>query len=1063
MNFIRLAIERPIAVLSAVMMVVLAGFVALQEIPIQLTPDINKPVITVTTRWPGAAPAEVEREIINRQEDVLRGIDGLVEMSSESNDGNARVKLEFEIDQDLDRALLVVSNRLDQVTDYPEEADEPLLTTAGADDQPIAWMIVQRLPGVETPIHHFGDFAQDVIADRLQRVPGVADINVYGGSERELKVIVDPPKLARYELTVPDVVRALRDANVSLSAGDVKEGKRRYVVRTEGELIRPELVRAVLLRSLQDTDTGRVSRVTVGDVADVRFGYKEPTAYIRQLGEPAIALNAVRETGANVIETLDGVRRVIEELRRDELPNEGLTIKLVYEETTYINSAIELVRQNIWVGGLLAAAVLMIFLRSGRATLVVTLAIPISIVGAFVAMAALGRSINVISLAGIAFAVGMVVDAAIVVLENIFRLRQQGLPPARAAYEGARQVWGAIFASAATTVVVFVPLLILELEVGQLFRDIAVAISVSVLLSLIVAITVIPSLAARLLRGEVGDVYARHRVPVVDDLSRQFVRGAMAATRFLVARRLRAISAVALVCAATAAVSWLLLPKLEYLPEGNRNLVLAILQPPPGYNLDTTTSLARNIEGSVDHLFVPEGDPDFGPDHLPGISHFFFVAFRNSTFVGAKAVDAGRIQELIPLFESVVFQEPGTFGFVRQPSMFGRAVSSGRSIDLNVSGPELEPILSVAVRAMGLIDRVLPRSEGTQIRPLPGLELGAPEVRLYPDPTRLADGGVSARDFSETIDAFNDGLRVAEVNVEGDRIDLMLAGPEDDIAATQGIGSLPVITSSGLIVPASSLASVVVTAGPTQIRHLERERTVTLQIRPTTALALEEAMELLQTEVIDALQAEGLPAGTTLDLAGTADELTATWQAMVWQILLAIAVVYLVISVLFESFLFPAIIVLSVPLATAGGAIGLALVNLYTYQPLDMLTLLGFVILIGTVVNNAILLVYQTLANVREEAMEPRAAILAATANRIRPIFMATLTSVFGMLPLVLFPGAGSELYRGLGSVVVGGLAFSAVLTLAIIPPLLSLAAPAIGGKTSVGEGAAVAEPRAAE
>jgi HAE1 family hydrophobic/amphiphilic exporter-1 len=309
---------------------------------------------------------------------------------------------------------------------------------------------------------------------------------------------------------------------------------------------------------------------------------------------------------------------------------------------------------------------------------------------------------------------------------------------------------------------------------------------------------------------------------------------------------------------------------------------------------------------------------------------------------------------------------------------------------------------------------------------------------------RLADNGVTAREFSDTVDAFNDGLRVAEITVHGKRLDLMIKGPQSEITETQGIDNLPVVTRSGDILPVRSLAKVVVTSGPTEIRHLERERTVTLEVRPSPNLPLQAAMEILQTEVIDKLAAKGLPAGVKMRLAGTADKLVQTWDSMVVNLLLAVAIVYLVMAVLFESFVYPLIIILSVPLATAGGIGGLALVNLYYRQPLDMLTLLGFVILIGIVVNNAILLVHQTIYLARRENMKVEDAIVTATRNRIRPIFMSTLTSVFGMLPLVMFPGAGSELYRGLGSVVVGGLALSAVLTLLIIPPLLGLVAEAV-------------------
>jgi HAE1 family hydrophobic/amphiphilic exporter-1 len=277
------------------------------------------------------------------------------------------------------------------------------------------------------------------------------------------------------------------------------------------------------------------------------------------------------------------------------------------------------------------------------------------------------------------------------------------------------------------------------------------------------------------------------------------------------------------------------------------------------------------------------------------------------------------------------------------------------------------------------------------------------------------------------------------VTVGNDRIDLMLKGPRDDIVSTQGIAHLPIVTGDGQIVPLSSMADVSITAGPTEIRHRERERTVTLEIVPAPQLPLESALELVNREVIAPLREKGLPPGVKLQISGTADKLTQTWDAMVRDLIVAIIIVYLVMAILFESFVYPLIILLSVPLAAAGGVAGLVMLNFFKYQPLDMLTLLGFVILVGIVVNNAILLVHRTLFHLREDGMAPHKAILEATRNRIRPIFMSTLTSVFGMLPLVLFPGAGSELYRGLGSVVVGGLSLSAVLTLLIVPPMLTL------------------------
>jgi HAE1 family hydrophobic/amphiphilic exporter-1 len=1042
MNLIRAAIERPIAVLAIVLMVVMFGIVALQTIPIQLAPDVNRPVITVETSWFGAAPAEIEREVVIRQEDVLRGIGGLKQIESSSEQGRSKVTMEFAIGTVMERAMLEVANRLDRVTGYPAEADEPTIKLAGAEDSPIAWFIVTRAPGNERPIHEFGDFVKDVIQDRIERVEGVGQVNVYGASEREIQIVVEPELLARYRLTVSDVLDVLRRNNAVMSAGDVDEGKRRYVVRTEGELNTLENIRRVVLRSIRDEATGGLARVTVADIAKVGFSYKEADAKIRMDGQPALAFNAEREAGANVIATMEGIQEAIAELNQRAVPQQGLKLRQVYDETVYIKSSLSLVRQNIWVGGALAAMILMLFLRSWRATVIVSLAIPVSVVGSLVAMAALGRSLNVISLAGLAFAVGMVVDAAIVVLENIFRLRERGRTAEDSAYYGAQQVWGAVLVSALTTVMVFIPVLIMQLEVGQLFRDIGVAISVSVLLSLLVSVTVIPALSARLLSGGLSKdklTIKRIGIPGVDHLARAFVEGVVGFTRLVTRNKIAAVIVVSVTSFVCTAGAWVFLPKLEYLPEGNRNLMFGILIPPPGYNLDTTTEIAKRIEDEIKPLLKSISGPKEAEDGPPKIDRFFFVARRAMTFLGAAAVTPSRVGELKPILQKPVYDEPGTFAIINQRSIFARGIGGGRKIELDVSGPELEPILAAALAATGRILREFPLAAGNQFRPNPGLELGAPEVRVLPDRIRLADNGVSPVELGEAIDTFNDGLRVVEVTVGNTRLDLMLKGPLDKISSTQGVANLPVVTANGEILPVSSVADVEMTAGPTAIRHRERQRTVTLEVVPSPEFPLEQAIEVLREKVVNPMRAEGLPDGVRLRITGTADKLTDTWNHMVGDLVVAMIIVYLVMAILFESFIYPLVIMLSVPMAAAGGVAGLAVLNLIYFQALDMLTLLGFVILIGIVVNNAILLVHQTLYHLREEKLPPQDAILEATRNRIRPIFMSTLTSVFGMLPLVFFPGAGSELYRGLGSVVVGGLSLSAVLTLLIVPPMLTL------------------------
>ena len=1046
MNLIRLSIERPIAIVAMVLMIVLFGYVALQRIPIQMAPDVRQPVIIVKTSWPGAAPQEVEREIINPQEDELKGLEGVKKMTSKAQRNQGEVTLEFGPEINFDRALLLVANRLDRVSGYPEEADEPVLSTSGTEDNAIAWFIITRQEGNTRPMVENGDFLADVVQERIERVSGVAGANIFGQTEREMSITITPEKLARYGMTVSYVLQRLRSANASITGGDVEEGKRRYVVRTEGDLNTTQLVEDVVLRSDGESGGRGVGRVLVRDIADVSIGYKKAQSRLRMLNQPALAFNITREQGANVIKTMADVRAVIKELADGPVKRQGLVIEQVYDETDYINSSIDLVRTNIIYGGLLAIIVLMIFLRSWRPTAVVAMSIPVSVVGSFVAMAVLGRSLNVISLAGIAFAVGMVVDAAIVVLENIFRLRQEGRSRAEAAYYGAQQVWPAVLVSALTTVMVFIPILIMDLEVGQLFRDIAVAISVSVMLSLLVAVTLIPALANGLLGGVKTEMGAL-RVPVMDDLARGFTNFWARYARFVVRYKTMAVAIVALIVVVAGSVSILIMPKLDYLPQGNRNLMFGIVLPPAGYNLDTNEGIARNIADATRKYWSRGAYAGINKPEDQKIDRFFYVARLGSMFMAATHVDPQKAGELKALIEGPARAEPGVFAFMFQPSLFGRSVGSGRAIDIEISGPDLETVYGVGREVFFAAREVLPPSEGNSVRPKPALTLGEPEVRITPDRVRLSDNGLSARELGESVDAFNDGIRVAEVTVEGKRIDLTLKGPELDRESTQAIRSLPVVTSDGRIVPVGNLADVRETTGPTEIERIERSRAMTISVSPNDNIPLEAAEELLEEKVLAPIRARGLPEGVQFRIGGSADKLKETWNHMQLDLLMALVIVFLVMAVLFESFLYPWIVMLTVPVAAAGGLGGLALLNTYVAQSLDMLTMLGFVILIGIVVNNAILLVHQTLFHIREDAMDVNTAIETATRNRIRPIFMSTLTSVFGMLPLVAFPGPGSELYRGLGAVVLGGLSLSAVLTMAIVPPMMSITVGVVEGR----------------
>ncbi len=1039
MRFIDFSIRNPVTVAAVVILLAIFGFLALFAVPIQLTPNIDRPRITVSTVWPGASPQEIEREIIDKQEEQLKSVDGVLKMESTSSESVGNIVLEFPVGVDIDSALIRVSNRLEQVSDYPDNTRKPVLSNVDVRSGAIAWFIFTAAPENQTDVATLFDYVEDEIKPRLERVSGVAKVNVYGGREGELQVVVDPGKMAMRNLSMSELAAALGAENRDYSAGDFDEGKRRYIVRTVGDYRSPVDVANVIVAT-----RGGIP-IFVRDVATVQMGFRKAGAFVRYKGRPALAINALRESGANVMEVMAGLRRAVKELDGKVLVPQGLRLRQVYDETEYIDSALGLVKSNIYVGGGLAVFVLLVFLWSLTGTFVVAVSIPISVVATFLVMYLLGRSINVISLAGLAFSVGMVVDNSIVVLENIFRHRQMGKPRRRASLEGATEVWGAVLASTLTTVAVFLPVIFVKDEAGQLFRDIAIAISAAVILSLVVSLSVIPTLTARMLgkgrklqiprgveRTEVSR-FARTATLVTQ------MPGLISAVSAWINRTtVRRFATVLLLTAASVVGSWKLLPKMEYLPSGNRNLAMGILLPPPGYNLDELRRIALDIESDLEPLWSVEPDSEQARQ-LPagGISSFFYVGLPQQVFMGMVGNEPTRMRELLPLLQRTLGQVPGSIGIAVQPSLFQRGGQS-RSINVDVRGPELEPLIGFGSMLLGKVYQEMP---GTQARPISSLDLNNPEVRVRPDRRRMADVGLTNRELGFIVDVLVDGAKVTDYRYDGREIDLVLMASKKAFRHGHELAAIEFFTPQGGLVTLGSVADVEFVGGPTQITHLERQRAVRLAVVPPENVPLERAMEDLRRKVMEPLErADRVPRGATISLSGTADDLTRTKNALMGNLVLALAMTYLLMASLFQSWIYPLVILFSVPLASLGGFLGLWAVNrLITYQALDILTMLGFVILIGIVVNNAILIVHQSLNLIRKEGVPPEIAIPEAVRTRVRPIFMSTATSIFGMLPLVLFPGAGSELYRGLGSVVIGGLALSTLFTLVLVPALFSL------------------------
>lgn len=1082
MDPVRYAIEKPVTVAVGVVMICLAGLISFTAIPIQLTPTIDTTVIAVNTRWEGASPQEIETDIVRRQEEKLKGITNLKKMTSACKLGIGQIVLEFKLGTPKADALRDVSDRLREVSGYPQNVDEPVVrATNPADRDYIAWVVV-RSTDPDFDVRMMQDYFDKNVKAELERVKGIAEVNILGGLEREVQVLVNPAALADRKISFTHFIEALRTQNRSVSAGQLTEGMRDVRVRSSGRYRELDQIRNTLINPPGQKP------VWVRDVAKVQLDWKEPGRVVRSHGERVLAFNAKQEVGSNIIAVMGRYKERLAYLKEKMLPAEAkrrglngqITIEQAYDQTIYINQALDMVQKNLWIGGSLAILILVLFLRSALSTLVIAVAIPISIVGTFAAMTWMGRNLNVISLAGLAFAVGMVVDNAIVVLENIDRHRKLGRSPFESAWFGAREVWGAVLASTLTTLAVFIPILFVQEEAGQLFRDIALAICAAVTLSLVVSISVIPSASAILLK------FARKPATQVSD-GPGFLGMGYAVTAssnlvgFMTRSWLMRIGLVGLLVGLSVFGTMRLMPEADYLPRGNRNLIFGMLFTPPGYNIDQKEELGRRIEHHIrpyweaaENESAQENLPKLtvfdrvtqtsNEVEVPPIKNFFFVAIPDRIFMGGVSADPDNVSPIMSLFDQAQADLPGVFGFNTQMPLFRIASrGAGSGLTLELRGDRLDEVsASAQVMMMWLM------KEFGRPSPSPAdFNNSIEEVRVVARSVDARQAGLNQLDIDRAVQVLGDGFIVGDYLDHGDAIDLKIRAADAERGDPDYIRSTPLATPTGVLVTLESVADQSRVAAPVQINRIEEQPAVTLSVKLDARMPLETAKRKID-EQMQVFRDQGqIPPTVRHELAGTAAKLVQVKASLLGdgelmsllqsKMFLAILIVYLLMAALFESFLYPLVIMITVPLAAVGGFLGLSLVVMTQesagadqIQKLDILTMLGFVILIGIVVNNAILIVHQSLNLIRGKAevelngeivkqLNPHDAIVYAVRTRMRPIFMSTLTSVGGMLPLVLRPGAGSELYRGLGSVVVGGLVVATVFTLLLVPMLLSM------------------------
>lgn len=1017
-----------------VLIVCVLGIAAARLIPVQMIPDLDVRTISVVTEWPGATPQDIEKEILIEQERYLRNIPNLRRMESFAETGVSYVELDFPFGVEINETLIEVANALSQVPSYPENVDQPSIRSSSFSENAFMYFAISPLAGnpLDLDIDMITDFIDDNVRTQMERVPGVSEVQLRGGAERQMQIFIDPAKLAQRGLSLTQVRDAIRVRNSDTSAGDLDDGKKRYLLRTIGRFENKEELENLILAHRNGTD------IYLKDVATIQLDHYEVREVAVVNDERGLTMAVKREPGSNVIDIKYAMMQVVEEMRRDLLHPNGLDLVLIGDDVRYVESSIQNVSQNLLLGALLATIILFLFLRSLRGTLIGLMGMPVCIIAAFLGLLVFDRTINVISLAGIAFAIGMTVDNTIVVLESIEQARRRGLDRIEAAIIGVREVWTAVLASSMTTILVFAPVLFVQEEAGQLYSDIAIAISVAILASMLFAVAVVPAACARFGLGKnVGSHEALHKRGVI-----------LHSVNWLTKGPIRRLLTMTITVFSTLVAAWYLMPAAEYLPEGEEPKAFTSMIPPPGYNL---SEMLRISEEVIEVLSEAKGaDPtlfDRGEAPIPSLAYYFIRTTPTGLRVLSEPTRTQDIELMMRALTDLFESYPGMRAFSGRGSIISSDQGGTRAVSLDIAGPDMENLYSTAEFALKRAEKLF---DNPQIDSIPGsLSLDQPLIEIRPRWSRLTETGFTADDFGYAVAALSDGAFVDEFFIADDKVDMFLfsnAGQQQNLS---GLAGLPVLTPNGDVIPLNALADLEETVDSATLRRVDSRRTVTLLIIPPRDVALETAVNKVRNEMIPAMQAEGEVAkGINISISGASDQLDATRESLSENLLVAVILIYLVLVAIFSHWGYPLIILTTVPLGIAGGIVGLVGVNASgsllnmiglpaIIQPFDMITMLGFVILLGTVVNNPILIVEQARRNLADKAISVHTAVNQAVATRLRPILMATLTTIFGLAPLVFIPGAGTELYRGVGIVVLVGIAVSTLITLTFLPSLL--------------------------
>jgi len=1001
-----LCIRRPVFATVLSLTVMLIGLVSYARLSVREYPKIDEPVVTVETTYRGASADIIESQVTKPLEDSLAGIEGVDVITSISRQESSQISVRFKLERNPDSAAADVRDRVSRVrAKLPTAIDEPVIAKVEADANPIIWIAFAS--DKHSPLE-VTDFASRIVKPRLQTLPGAADVRVFGERKFAMRIWLDPERLAAHQLTVQEVEDAIRRQNVEVPAGRIESSAREFSVVAQTDLSQPEQFAAIVVKQASDV-RGLAYPVRIGDLGRVEVAAAAERSAVRFKGEPAVALGVIKQATANPLELSKALRADLPKIT-GELPA-GMRASIAYDSSVFIDRSIDAVFKTIGEAILLVLLIIFFFLRNFRATLIPLVTIPVSLIGAFALMFMFGFSINTLTLLALVLAIGLVVDDAIVVLENIYRHIEEGMPRRQAAFQGAREIGFAVVAMTITLAAVYAPVAFMTGRTGKLFVEFALTLAGAVLVSGFVALTLSPMMCSLLLKQE--EKHGRSFV-LVENFLHALTDGYRRLLAVSLKRRWIVIAAFAV--ASISCVFLLRALKSELAPVEDRGIVLGVFVGPEGATLDYTDKYARQLEtiyantADVERYFVVAGNPTVNQ----GISFIGLTDWAERT-----RNSLGVVKELFPKFMGI----PGVMAFPVTPPSLGQSPRERPINFVIVTQASYAELFGVTQKLLG------------EIAKNPGftnvdtdLKLNKPELSVKLNREKASDVGVPVETVGRTLETMLGGRQVTRFKRDGEQYDVIVQVGGEDRTRPDDIRDIQVRGRNNAMIPLANLVDVDETVAPRELNHFAQRRAVTITANLAPGYAMGEALKFL-----DASAAGVLSPGYAVDYAGQSREFRASSASLGLTFGLALAFIYLVLAAQFESFRDPFIIMLTVPLSMAGALLALLMAG----GTLNVYSQIGLVTLVGLITKHGILIV-EFANQLQEKGSGIVEAVSEAAVLRLRPILMTTGAMVLGTVPLALATGAGAESRQQIGWVIVGGLLLGTFFTLFVVPTVYS-------------------------